>query len=129
MVTTKIISSNLFRFEFIDSVLVWVDVANCAKQFADPQGVKILNDEWIPASETFNTAMEKGDQATSFKMLNQANMSFKNVAPHIKDANLKAYFLKTYDEFGAKLKTKDIKAINQYMVNVHKAFQNAAEGK
>lgn len=72
--------------------------------------------------------MNAGNQKGSMAMLHQANNSFKNVAPHIKITELKEYFEKTYKDFGAVLATGQIPKINAYMISVHKAFQQAAEG-
>lgn len=73
--------------------------------------------------------MNAGNQKGSMAMLHQANNSFKNVAPYItKSKELQEYFKKTYNDFGAVLATGEIPKINDYMISVHKAFQQAAEG-
>lgn len=97
---------------------------NCAKQFADPEGKAILQN-FIDASREFNDYMEPGNQAESFKMLHQANDAFAAVAPHIKNPYIKAFFLKTYKEFGAELATKNIDAVNAYMEKVVSSFKAA----
>lgn len=115
------------NFLRIDSVLTWVDVSDCAKKDAAPQGQEILEGQWNAASRKFNTAMEAKDKATSFKMLEQANKAFLAVAPYIKDPALKKFFLDTNKQFGAKLATKDMAAINKYMQGRHTPFINAVK--
>lgn len=123
-----IIFKFLFRFQFIDSVFTWIDVSNCAKQWADPQGKEMLENQWNDASIRFNDYMEKGDQAGAFAMLEQVNNVFLAVAPHIDNPELRALFLKTYKDFSDILKTKNIPKINDYMINEHPIFKNAVEG-
>lgn len=122
-------SSNLIHFHFplsnfqTDSVLVFVDVANNAKNSADNDGDEILESQWIDASERFNKYMEDGDTDNAFKMLRQANQSFKNVAPHIEDAELSAYFIKVNKELEDLLDEGDFNAINTYMRGAYPQFK------
>lgn len=108
--------------------MVWQDVSNCAKQFADPEGKAILEKQWNGASTKFNECMPAGDIKCSFAMLHQANGAFAAVAPHINNPKLKAYFLKINKDFGDELETEDVGKINAFMVRVHPDFQAAAQG-
>lgn len=72
--------------------------------------------------------MPAKDITCAFAMLHQADDSFKAVAPHIDNPALKAFFLKTFKDFGKKLETKDVKQINDFMVKVHPDFQAAVQG-
>lgn len=112
-----------------DSVLTWVDVSNCAKQYADDAGKEILDKQWNNASYRFNKYMEAKDKKNSFAMLEQANQAFADVAPHINNEPLKQYFLDTNKNFGAKLAAGDLKAINQYMIDVHDEFKKKVQGE
>lgn len=130
--STSKVSKSISNFElyrrvstilFLDSVLVWVDVANNSYQWVrDPKGNVELN-SWINASEKFNDAMQKGDEDESFKRLHQADDSFAGLAIHIGKDDLAQYYKQVYKEFGDLLKTKDLQKINDYMVQAYPQFK------
>lgn len=100
-------------------------MATNSKQYSDEEGIEILDGEWIDASEKFNEYMKNNDTENGFKMLNQANDSFKNVQSHIiTNSNLADYFGKVNTEFGDLLAKGNIKDINNYMINAYTEFKD-----
>lgn len=129
---TSKVSKSISNFElcrrvstilFLDSVLVWVDIANNSYQWIiDLRGNTAL-DSWINASEKFNDVMQKGDEDEAFKRLHQADDSFADLALYIGKEDLAQYYKQVYKEFGDLLKTKDLQKINDYMVQAYPQFK------
>lgn len=112
-------------FNLLDSVLTWVDVANNAKQWADADGLNIL-ENWILASESFNSALEASPQLydVAANTLRQADLSFGLLSSHIVgNPGLAQFLADTYTSFGAVLDNGTYDDINAYMINALPNFQ------
>lgn len=102
---------------------MFVDVSNNAQSYADTQGVNILKNQWNAASDNFNTYMLGGNASGAFNELYNACNSFNNVAGHISNPKLAAFFRKTYSEFKALLDEGNLVNINNYMIKAYPQFK------
>ncbi|XP_037038733.1 uncharacterized protein LOC119076154 [Bradysia coprophila] len=108
-----------------DAAFAWIDVArNTIPYVNDPRGTEALT-TWIDASLKFNIAMIAGDQDEAFRLFDVCNESFKSLAPYLSKPELSTFYLKIYDEFGAVIKTRNLKEINEYMVAAYPQFREA----
>lgn len=108
----------------LDAVLVFVDVSNECKYYADDEGKVILENQWNNASRMYNEQMKKKDMAGANASLFQADGSFKDVKPHIiSNKALAEYFGIVYTEFRELLIKGVLEDINNYMKGAYLKFR------
>lgn len=102
---------------------MFVDVAINAKFYADDEGDDILENQWIDASNRFNSLMQQNLPEEAFKQLLRANDSFAAVAQHIADEAVRAFFIEVNGDFGDLLAKRELGPINDYMIDAYPKFQ------
>lgn len=125
-----IVFDTIFSTYLLESVLVWVDIANNARQWADADGQNIL-DNWNLASTNFDYSFQANPSANPVlagviaNTLRQAQLSFGLLKSHIVGNDAFAQFLADTDvSFKAQLDSGDNDSINAYMINAYPNFQN-----
>lgn len=99
-------------------------MAGCLEPYATPAGKRTMG-KWKVASKDFNIAMPAGDQSRAFKDLHDADNCFDVAQHQMKNAALGRFLGQIHKEFSAKLETKDISAINNFMQAAMGRFQEA----
>lgn len=103
--------------KFPDSALVWTDVAENCKDYADSAGIVLLN-QWSDYVKDFDRKMKNKEQEDALKLYYPINDLFRKIAPHIilNDA-LKNRFNDAYPEVKEFLDAKNYSGLNQYEIN------------
>jgi len=107
--------------------MTFVDISNCAMNFANPLGQYILDKLWNDASIRFNDYMKKQDQKRSLAMLYQACKSFQILRDHIIYQPLADLFDEVATDFEPLLDQLSIDGnlipVNDYMIRTHPKFK------
>lgn len=109
--------------QFLDSILVWEDIAKSVSGYVIDQRGNTALKNWIDAVQKFNTAMPNGDENQSYKMLYKLNDSFKQVAPYIGNTDLMQYLYKLNKELGPLIKGKKLPDISEYLKGAYPQFK------
>lgn len=116
------------HFRYLESILVWTDVANAAKQFSDPDGKALLDSLWIDAFYQVFFELKKENIEAAVKKMYVANESFPYLARHIKSNDaLAEYLLRVHKElkamFDASLAEDDWANLNEYLISTFSQFK------